>query len=853
MTKCVPLLFLLLSFGWMATAQDETMGGTSSSRANPNGGRFIGKIVDGKTNKGIEAASVQLFVKSSGALAGGMLTKPNGDFSLENLPARDTFRLVITAIGYKELELPVFLAVIPDKPLMKDLGNIKVEQEAQYLGAVTVTAQKPALTMGIDRKVFNADRAITAAGGTAIDIMKNIPSVSVDVDGNVQLRNASPQIFVDGRPTILTLDQIPADNIDRVELITNPSAKFDAASSGGIINVVLKKNKRLGLNGSASIGAGSPDILNGNLTLNLREGKFNFFASGNYNQSGGQAKGETFRENKRQGVTQDYFIQNSVNERERKFRSVRFGLDYFLDNRNTITVTQNFVRGSFKSYEVQQQEYLDVNQQPIRYGDRNAAGNAQFDRSNTQLIYKHNFAKEGKELSADISYNTGKNNDNSAIVNNYYNIDGSVNKDPNRVENYGNNNNNQLTIQVDYINPVSEKAKWELGLRSYLNDYKSIFNAYSVAGSGTETKLPLSNHYDYRENVNAAYATFSGGVKTLKYQLGLRTEFSKFDGELVDSSQKFGYQYPKTIKNIWDALFPSIFLTKELSEGHELQVNYSRRIRRPNFWQLNPFVDISDPVNLRQGNPALRPEFVNSFEINYNHTYNSGSFLAVLYYRNNPADITQYSDTISSEQFEKLNNAAVDPNAILNTFVNAQSNNRVGVEFTLQQKIGDNFDFTPTINAQYRTVKAVINNLDLSNDGYNWEAKLIANYRVPAERTSVFNKLSFQVTGEYESPEVIPQGRQKEQYSVDFALRKEFLKNSKAALTFSINDVFNTRRFGTIYDTEQFYQDSYRRWNVRSFRLTFTYKFGSSEFSLFPKRNNERRDDENNTPPPDNG
>jgi outer membrane receptor protein involved in Fe transport len=850
--KCVPALFFLFSFGWTASAQDGTVNSASSGGSNAGRGRFIGKIVDGKTNKGIEAASVQLFAKSSGTLAGGMLTKPNGDFSLENLSLQDTFRLVITAIGYKELEVEVFLTSVPDKPLMKDLGNIKVEQEAQFLGAVTVTAQKSALTMGIDRKVFNADRAITAAGGTAIDLMKNIPSITVDVDGNVQLRNASPQIFVDGRPTILTLDQIPADNIDRVELITNPSAKFDAASSGGIINVVLKKNKRIGLNGSASVGAGSPDILNGNLTLNLREGKFNFFASGNYNQSGGKAKGETFRQNKSQGVTQDYFNQNSLNERERKFRSVRFGLDYFLDNRNTITVTQNIVRGSFSSHEVQQQEYLDINQQPIRFGDRNAAGNAQFDRSNTQLIYKHNFAKEGKELSADFSYNTGKSKDNSAIVNNYYNTDGSIYKDPNRVQNSGNNNNDQLTIQMDYVNPISEKQKWEIGLRSYFNNYNSIFNAYSVTGSGAETKLPLSNSYDYRENVNAAYVTFSGAVKTLKYQLGLRTEYSKFDGELVDSSQKFGYQYPKTIKNIWDALFPSIFLTKELAEGHELQVNYSRRIRRPNFWQLNPFVDISDPVNLRQGNPSLRPEFVNSFEINYNNTYNSGSFLAVLYYRNNPADITEYSDTISSQQFEKLNNAAVDPNAILNTFVNAQSNNRVGAEFTLQQKIGDNFDFTPSINMQYRKVKAVINSLDLSNDGFNWEAKLIANYRIAAENSSLFNKLSFQLTGEYESPEVIPQGKRKEQYNVDLALRKEFLKNNKAALTFSVNDVFNTRRFGTIYDTEQFYQDSYRRWNVRSFRLTFTYKFGSSEFSLFPKRNNERRDDENNTAP-DNG
>jgi outer membrane receptor protein involved in Fe transport len=816
------------------------------------GGKFIGKVVDAKTNKGIEAASVQLFLKKSDSLTGGMLTKPNGDFSLLNLPARDTFRLVITAIGYKEQVQEVFFVLAPDRAAIRDLGNIRIEQEAQSLGAVTVTAQKPALTMGIDRKIFTADRALTAAGGTAIDLMKNIPSVTVDVDGNVKLRNASPQIFVDGRPTILTLDQIPADNIDRVELITNPSAKFDAASAGGIINVVLKKNKRVGLNGIASIGAGSPSIFNSNLTVNLREGKFNFFASGSYNQSGGRAKGETYRQNKSQGIVQDYFNQRSVNERERKFGSVRFGLDYFLDNRNTITLTQNFVRGRFGGHEDQDQEYLDLNQQPTRFGARTSDSRARFDRSNTQLIYKHNFAKDGKELSADFSFNTGKSNDQSTIINDYFKPDGTVYQAANRVQNLGNNNNDQLTMQLDYVNPVSENAKWEFGVRSYLNDYTSVFNAFSVSGNGAQTKLPLSNNYDYRENVNALYGTFSGSAKTFKYQLGLRAEMSKFDGELIDSAQKFGYQYPKQIGNIWDALFPSVFLTKELSEGHDLQVNYSRRIRRPNFWQLNPFVDISDPVNLRQGNPALKPEFVNSFEINYNNTYKNGNFLAVLYFVNNPKDITEYSDTISAAQFEKLNNAAVDPNAILNTFVNAQTNNRFGVEFTLQHKIGTNFDITPSVNLQYRKVNAVINDLDLSNEGYNWEAKLIANYKVETENPSLFNKLSFQLTGEYESPEVIPQGKRKEQYNVDMALRKEFLKNNKASITFSVNDVFNTRRFGTIYDTEQFYQDSYRRWNVRSFRISFSYKFGSSEFTLFPKKNGERRDDEN-TVAPDNG
>ncbi|MBK5272428.1 MAG: TonB-dependent receptor family protein, partial [Bacteroidia bacterium] len=273
--------------------------------------------------------------------------------------------------------------------------------------------------------------------------------------------------------------------------------------------------------------------------------------------------------------------------------------------------------------------------------------------------------------------------------------------------------------------------------------------------------------------------------------------------------------------------------------------NYSRRIRRPRFWQLNPYIDINDPSNIRQGNPQLKPEFINSFEINYSKNYKGGNFLAVLYFRNNPKDITQYSDTITAAQYQQLNNAAIDQNAILNTFINANTTNRYGLELTLQQKAGKNFDITPTINLQYRTVGAKVNNLDLSNKGFNWEGKLITNYKIETINKSLFNNLGFQLIGEYQSPRVIPQGKRLSELDVDFAMKKEFLKDKKASVTFAINDVFNSRRWGLIYDTEQFYQDSYRRRNVRNFRITFSYKFGDANFTLGRRenRNGDNGDD----------
>ena len=807
-----------------------------------NTSRLFGKVVDKSTNRGLDAITVQLYAVlrdsargiSKDSLVGSMFTRSNGDFSFNNLPAADSLRLVISAVGFVNHSETFVLNTSPfvQGGFEKDMGNIALQQDVQIMAGVTVVSQRPALEMGIDRKVFNVDKALTATGGTAIDVMKNIPSVSVDVEGNVQLRSSTPQIFVDGRPTILTLDQIPADNIERVELITNPSARFDAASTGGIINVVLKRNKRVGLNGIASIGAGVPDVLTGNLSLNARQGKFNFFVSANYNQSGGKAEGRAFRQNKRAGIVTDYFNRFSTNDRLRRFGSARFGLDYFMDNRNTISITQNIVNGKFGSDETQRQEYLDVNRNLIQLGSRFSDNESHFKRYNTQLNFSHKFPENGKELSANVNYNYGSGSNNSYITNNFFKPDGTSQGTTAQIRNTGSNDNDQVTFQVDFVNPQGDDAKFETGLRSYINKQKSLFSSFAL-NNGMETRLPLSNNYAFEEMVNAFYATYSNKWNGWRYQAGLRAEHSRFEGELVDSAQKFGYEYPATFRNIFDALFPSLFITRAIGDNKEIQVNYTRRIRRPNFWQLNPFIDINDPVNISQGNPMLQPEFTNSIELNYNQQYNKGNFLGVVYYRNNQRDITRYSDTISKAQYLQLNNAAIDSNAILNTFINANSTNRLGAEFTLQHKFTPNFDITPTVDLQYRKVNADVGTLNLSNEGFSWEGKLIVNYKIETQKPSLFNNLGFQIIGEYESPEVNPQGRNLEQYSVDFALRKDLFAEKRGTLTFALNDVFNTNRFGSIYDTETFYQDSYSRRNVRNFRITFSYKFGNADFSIF--------------------
>jgi outer membrane receptor protein involved in Fe transport len=475
---------------------------------------------------------------------------------------------------------------------------------------------------------------------------------------------------------------------------------------------------------------------------------------------------------------------------------------------------------------------------------RTTNGAGTFNRSSSRISFERRFDSPDDKLTADITYNKGGRSNRSFIINDFYNPDGTIYEPSTQVRNDGSGDDKQFIAQIDYSNKINENKRIEFGARSFYSNNETKFGTYSVDQLNQETKLPLSNNYKYTETVNAGYFNYANKWKSITYQVGLRVELSKFDGTLVDSNLHFGYKFPDGFKNLGYALFPSFFITKPLNENQDIQFNYSKRIRRPRFWEVNPFVDINDPLNIRQGNPELKPEYTNSFEFNYFNRFNknSGSFLAVLYFKNNVGDVTEYSDTISQELYQRLGNAAISPDAILNTYINSDYENRMGAEFTLQKKLAPQLDIIYNLDLQYSTTKASVKNIDLSNNGFNFETKLIGNYKIVTGKSKLFNNLGFQLIGDYEGPRIIPQGRSKQEFDADFAMRKEFLKN-KASLSFSVNDIFNTRKFGTIYDTEDFYQDSYRRWSVRTFRVTFTYKFGDTDFDLFRKKNNNNNNE----------
>ncbi|MGZ3923158.1 MAG: TonB-dependent receptor domain-containing protein [Flavisolibacter sp.] len=838
----------------------------------PNG-RFYGKIVDA-SNKGIEAASVVLVTskmdtttkKPKEVIVGGMLTSGTGDFSVENVPLFGRYKLRVTGIGYKAVEKPVGFEM-PNRNAMssgdqsamlnaldKDLGNIKLEVDNQVLGNVTVTASKPLLQLGVDRKIFNVEKNIVSAGGTAIDVMKNVPSVNVDIDGNVTLRNAAPQIFVDGRPTNLTLDQIPADAIESVEIITNPSAKFDASGgTAGILNIVMKKNKRVGYSGNLRLNVDSRAKLGFGGDINVRQNKINVFASANINQRKSLGEGTTTRNTL--GGRPNNSLQKDNSTMNGVFGFGRLGFDYFIDNRNTLTVTQSFMKAN-----------MDPNSTSNIYTDTTSNGsydNLQqrltnsdnhFRNTSSQLSFKHNFPKAGHEWTVDATYNKGKNENNALITSNYFDLPTGLFNRTYDQEQLGSGDNKNLVLQTDYSNPLSSTSKLELGARASIRTVDNATNYFVIDGNGFKLPITAQNIvYASQDRVYAGYATFSNKFKNFGYQVGLRAESSTYQGELRNKGQKFNTNYPIS-------LFPSVFLSQKINDNSDLQLNYSRRINRPGFWQMFPFVDISDSLNISHGNPALKPEFTNSIELSYSKTFkNRDNFLASVYFKNTNDLITRY---LVPEYVQ-----AYDSVMPVSTYINANRSYVTGLELIGKNKITKFWDLTSNLNLF--TSKISLTNTPSPDQFISYFFKINNTIKLP-------KNFSLQISGDYQSKIVsspggtgggsggggrgfgggmggmfggggmsAAQGYIRPYYGVDAAVRYEFLKEKRASVSLSINDILKTRKYDSHTESTFFIQDAQRWRDPQVVRLNFNWRFGKFDANLFKRKDTKAENNVN--------
>lgn len=787
-------------------------------------GRVYGRVLDAQTRKAAEYATVTVLAMRNDSLLGGTIVRPNGDFDVEKLPM-GRLRVQISFIGYRTLSLETQLS--REKP-EHDLGNLLLEPDAELLKEVEVVGERATMVMQVDRRVFNVEKDLSTQGGTGVEVMKNVPGLSVDVDGNVEMRGSRPLILVDGRPTSMQLDQIPAEDIERVEVITNPSVAFDASTTGGIINVVLKKNTKPGYYGQVQAGAGTNDRYQGSISLNAKEGRVSYNLSYNYNTGRNLTDGETRRTDLLNGGVLGRFAQETESSSGRTMHGGRIGLEWQQSNRNTFGISFNGRKRSMDSEDVQAFTSEDGTGELLRYGSQvNTSLSENFSYTG-QLTFRRKAPKEGKEWSADLTYNGWqRESDGSFNLSSVEAVGGSSPGSPSTQRNVGGSNAGTTTFQLDVVDPLSERTKIEYGVRSNVtldNTWLDVFITRPEESAIRDSTL--SNNYDITDIINAAYFNWSRKLDAhWSVMAGLRFEQTWYETLLKDTDQRFSYKYPDGTENLAKALFPAVYLVRRWEGStRELQVNFSRKIDRPRFWQIMPFIMFADSRNVRIGNPTLAPELSNLAEVNHLLPFLKGkaSWRTAVYGRYTQDVITGYASPLPSDSL-----------VLLNTFVNGSYSTSGGWENVFKFDPAKGLQFTLSGTVQYTDIALSNTQGGDRNQGFNWNAKALASYRFGRERT-----WALQVNSEYEGPRIQPQGRTLAQYGVDVSVNREFSKQWSANL--NVNDVFYTRRWGNILDTPNVYQENFRRREQRFIRLTLTWKFGERDATIFKRRQQPR-------------
>ena len=516
-------------------------GGPGQGQRPPAKGRIYGKLFDAKTNKPLEFVVLRVYKEDSTVVKetnpivlGGALSQANGEFSIEDLPANEKLTL---RFSLAELDAAYYVFSIkpsgsPMGPIEKDLGNLKLTFIGQ-LNTVTIDGGGPRLEF--DKRIYDVDKNSMTAGGTAEDVLRNIPSLQVDTDGNVQLRNAAPQIFIDGRPTTLTIDQIPADAIQRVELITNPSAKYDASGGGGgIVNIVMKHNRSSGYNGSIRTGIDKRGRVNSGFDFNFRQGKINFFANTNYNQRRSISIGTTERNN---AFPVYSLFQDQYSRNDGFMLNGRGGFDWLIDNRNTLTFSGNIMKGSFAPFDT-----LNVTADTLGGGTgyyyRESNTKRAFQNLGASTLYKHLFTKEGTELNADINFNRIK----SVFNGDYTNIYNDANAT--YLLQHGDVSQYLITSQIDFESKVTDRFRIEAGTRASVRDFTTEYKNRQLQNGIWTDITSLQVNYHYLDQVYAAYGTAALDLPTWKIKAGLRAESSDYKAELLSNGSNFAYKYP---------------------------------------------------------------------------------------------------------------------------------------------------------------------------------------------------------------------------------------------------------------------------------------------------------------------
>ena len=776
-----------------------------------NPGKITGKIIDASNGEAMPFAAVTVWTKTGtdSSLVGGVQTDETGSFVIANLPLAPL--MVRTSfVGYLPIDRTVTLS--SDRAAV-NLETISLLTDAKLLKEVKITGEKDALTMSTEKRVFNVAKNLTSIGGTAESLLRNVPSITLDENGNPSLRNMATTIYINGKPTQLTLAQIPANQIESVEVISNPSARYDASTSGGIVNLVLKKNRQPGYNGIATVSVGQNHRYDATANLDWREGRWNVTALYSLNATRNPLTGFVNRTNYAAGdnVPTSYFDQNTDIALNNHFQNGRLAIDYQANDRNLFTVGGTVAAGAYNSVSSQQYTYRSAAGNTTGSGSRDIDPQNNFTNLGASLDWKHSFARKKQELN--FTGSLTRNRVSNAADWLTTSLDAAGNSQPtyperDRID--GRIVGNQYLAQLDYTQPVGDSAKWEFGLRSftYARDQQYLFKQLNESGREYTLLQDYSQNALITESVNAAYALYTSQLRNgIAIQAGLRLEQSFLHGLSRFDGSTFGYNYPsKTGQNIFQSFFPSFSATKELSKTSELALSLSRKVGRPNFRHVFVGIQANDRQNITIGNPAVRPEFVNTAELAYTLTKDKLQWFASLYYIYEDHTIKPFTQP-----------SADDPSILVTTYLNVKADIQYGLDQSLKFDMGKNL----TILASANTRSFAIQSDSASTQRWVYNAKLNLTYKLPAD-------ISAQLSGTRDSRGVNLQGYRRAVNAADFALRKGLWDN-RGSIVFTVNDIFNSRRYYSIYDQPTVFQTSMSRRDVRYYKFTLQLPLGKPD------------------------
>ncbi|HEV8508751.1 MAG TPA: TonB-dependent receptor [Chitinophagaceae bacterium] len=791
--------------------------------------RITGTVIDSSSRLPLEYATVTLYKHGENKASNGATSDSLGNFTVTNvLPG--AFTVVVESIGYSSFTISN--VIVNQKHEVINLKNIKLRKKQQTLQNVTVTVQKKLVENKVDKLIYNAEKDITSQTGVATDVLKKVPQVSVDVDGNVELAGSSSiRFLINGKPSTAfgssitdVLQSIPASQIKSIEVITNPGAKYDAQGLGGIINIILKKSTAQGINGNVSLTAGTI-MQNGSFNFNARKGKFgvNAFLSGN-------ARLTTTTPTSSQRLSTDTSTKNNAllqqdgsGDFNRHGYQTGVGFDWTYKERNNFSGSLNYNNFGFKGNGFVNQSEIIQSDAGIILSDINSTNhtNNEFNEHSVDagLNYKRNFSTEDQEL--EIYLNSSHSRNNRAAANNQF-------LQPQDSLIYGTNSNNpgkekENEIGINYVQPLSKDVNLGIGGKLNAYDITSTSDVFVWQPSTMDYSYDsaLSNSLDYHQRVYAAYSEISFPAGELfQAKIGGRYERTEISSHFSN--------VPDKVSNGYNTFVPSFFLMRKLGEKQTLKFNYSKRIERPDYGDLNPFINTSDPKNVFSGNPDLKPEIGNRYELTYSHDLGQpGSFMVTLFYRENKNDIQPfiiYYPTIK-----------VGDTVYTNVAVTTREN--IGIEKNIGTNIFCDLHFNSKLNVRGNLFFFYRHTINQVDKGYNSNS---TNYRSNINASYQFNgDLAAEVFGNFNSARHEAQGTYPSFISYSMAVRKQ-LWNKKASIALTANNIFSkyinqeVNLFGPGFVTT-----SIRKVPFRSIGINFTWKFGKLEFKKEKEPNND--------------